>query len=119
MRGYKDLVVWQKSVWVAKQVYLDTEHFPKSQMFSLAQQMQRAAVSISSNIAEGHNRNSTKEFIYFLGVALGSLGELETQYTIAESLSFVEPARTTEMLNVLSEIGMMIRALTRKLKEVA
>lgn len=117
MSGYRGLKVWQDSVALAKQVYLDTESFPKTQLYSLTQQMQRAAVSIASNIAEGHNRNSTKEYIHFLGIALGSAGELETQYFIAADIGFIEHPRASERLELISEIARMLRAVIKTLQK--
>lgn len=86
MQTFRDLIVWQKSVELAKQVYILTQQFPPGERFGLASQMQRAAVSIPSNIAEGKLRGSPKEFTYFLRIAFGSGGELETQIEIAKRL---------------------------------
>jgi four helix bundle protein len=88
-QSYRDLLVWQKSVALCVQVYKVCETFPKSELYGLAGQMKRAAVSIPSNIAEGQGRQHTGEFIQFLAVANGSLAELDTQRIIAESLHIV------------------------------
>ena len=82
-QSYKELLVWQKSMLLVTDIYLTTESFPKSEMFGLASQLKRAAVSVPSNIAEGQGRDSTKEFLYHLSVAYGSLMESETQIQIA------------------------------------
>lgn len=84
MKNYKELQVWQKSILLAEEIYSVTLKFPRDERFGLASQMQRAAVSISSNIAEGAKRNYTNEYIQFLGIANGSAAELETQLVIAK-----------------------------------
>lgn len=117
MSGYKGLEVWQKSLLIAKYVYLDTDTFPKHQLYGLTQQMQRAAVSISSNIAEGHNRNSTKEYIHFLWVALGSAGELETQYYIAIETGFLHQKDADRVLMLLGEVTRMLRGVIKSLQK--
>lgn len=76
IRSYKDLIVWQKAMDLVDQVYFATSLFPKSEQFSLVSQMRRSGVSIPSNIAEGNLRGSTKEYIHFLYIAIGSAGEL-------------------------------------------
>src|SRR5688572_11677843 len=87
-RSYKDLVVWQKSIALCKLVYLTCESFPKSELYGLASQMKRAAVSVASNIAEGQARQHIGEFRQFLAMANGSLAELDTQRIIAETLDW-------------------------------
>jgi four helix bundle protein len=72
IKNYKDLVTWQKSMSLVTEVYLCTRLFPKEEIYGLTSQMKRAAVSIPSNIAEGHGRDSTKEYLYFLSIAYGS-----------------------------------------------
>jgi four helix bundle protein len=85
--------VWQKAVTLVKDVYLETREFPKVEVYGLAAQMRRSAVLVPSNIAEGQGRLSKGEFRQFLGVARGSLLELETQIIIATDLHYVEEAR--------------------------
>jgi len=77
--NYQDLIVWQKAMELAEIVYVLARKLPKEELFALSDQMRRAAISIPSNIAEGHARNSTKEFIQFLSIAKGSTAEIETQ----------------------------------------
>jgi len=89
IKTHKDLDVWKEAIAVAKEVYKLTESFPQEETYGLTSQMRRAAVSIASNIAEGAARNSTKEFIQSLYIALGSLAELETQLLLARELEFV------------------------------
>lgn len=82
--SYKDLIVWQQSLDLVHEIYKITRQFPKSEVYALASQMQRAAVSIPSNIAEGQSRNHKPEFIQFLHIAYGSSSELETQILISK-----------------------------------
>ena len=86
LKSYKELIVWQKSISLVKSIYKITNEFPKSELYGLSSQMQRAAVSIPSNIAEGYSRKNLKEYIQFLHIAYGSSAELETQLIIAKEL---------------------------------
>ncbi len=81
---YKELIVWQKSMNLVDLIYIITRQFPKSETYALASQMQRSAISIPSNIAEGQGRNHKAEFVHFLGISFGSSAELETQILIAK-----------------------------------
>src|SRR6187401_1440650 len=91
VRNYRELKVWQHSIELSASIYQLTSGFPKEELYGLTSQMRRAAVSIPSNIAEGHSRESTKEYLHHLSFALGSLAELETQLVIAERLKYVSP----------------------------
>ena len=86
IKSYRDLLVWQKGITLVKLVYKITNQFPPKEIYSLASQMQRAAVSVPSNIAEGQQRKNLKEYLQFLRIALGSIAELETQLIIARDL---------------------------------
>ncbi len=89
IRNHKDLEVWKKSIDLVSNIYKITESFPNKELYGLTNQIRRAAVSVPSNIAEGAARNSKKEFIQFLYIALGSLSELETQIIIASRLEYL------------------------------
>lgn len=115
MSNYKELVVWQKAILLVTDIYKLTKTFPNEENYGLVSQMQRAAVSIPSNIAEGNDRNSKKEFVHFLYIARGSLAELETQIIIAERLEYINQNQSTEILNNCHEIGKMINGLLIKL----
>ncbi|MCF8362578.1 MAG: four helix bundle protein [Prolixibacteraceae bacterium] len=93
---------------MVKQIYQLTESFPKSQMYGLANQMQRAAVSVPSNIAEGAGRNTEKDFIRFLDIANGSSFELETQLLLSVDLGFSEQGQVGPILSSLKEIQKML-----------
>jgi four helix bundle protein len=112
--GFRDLLVWQEAMNLAVMVYRITSHFPKEETYSLTAQARRSAVSIPSNIAEGDARNSSREQYHLLGVAAGSLAELETQLELAARLEYlrVDPATTRQ----LQRVGMLLHALRRSRK---
>ena len=87
-RNYRDLDIWQRAVNIAVLVYQLTNDFPQSELYGLTSQMRRSAVSIASNIAEGHSRSS-REFVQFLSIARGSVSELETQIEIASRIGLL------------------------------
>lgn len=114
MKSFKELIVWQKSVDLTEQVYKLCALLPKSEVFGLASQMQRAVVSIPSNIAEGYRRNNRKEYVQLCGVALGSAAELETQLIIVQRVYHLE--QVAELLERTVEIEKMLSSLIAKLK---
>ena len=89
VRKYSELIVWQKAIDFVESVYRVSKEFPRAETFGLTAQMRRAAISVPSNIAEGQSRNSSREFLHHLGIAYGSLSEVETQLVIAERLSYI------------------------------
>lgn len=116
IKSYKDLIVWQKSFTLALKVYKITADFPKSEIWGLSSQIQRAAVSIPSNIAEGYARQSLAEYIHFLKIAFGSGAELETQILIAKEINLIDQKRFDEINALLGETMSMLNSLIRKLK---
>ena len=116
LKGYRDLIVWQKSMTLAEHVYRATNEFPKPEIYGLTSQMRRAVVSIASNIAEGQGRNTTGEFIQFLGIAKGSVAELETQLELACRLTFLLSEEKELLLAQANEIGRMLAGLIAKLR---
>lgn len=116
VNSYRDLKVWQVGMEIAAMVYRLTEKFPKQEAYGLTSQVQRAAVSIPSNIAEGHARDSTKEYLCALSIARGSLAELETQLLLSESLGYLTKADLESVLSKTNEIGKMLNALQQSLK---
>lgn len=116
VRSYKDLVAWQKSMDLVTAVYRISQGFPKEEIFGLVSQIRRAAVSVPSNIAEGHARTSKKEFQYFLSNARGSLAELETQLTIAHQLAYIDGTEINQLLDRLGEVGRILNGLLTALK---
>ncbi|RUT05385.1 hypothetical protein DSM107010_55380 [Chroococcidiopsis cubana SAG 39.79] len=116
LHSYQDLKVWQFGIDLAVLVYQLTQAFPKQETYGLSSQIQRAVVSVTSNIAEGAARDSTKEFLHFLSITLGSLAELETQLILAQRLSYVSEQDLQILLSRTSEIGRMVRGLQKSLK---
>ena len=114
---YSELIVWQKSMNLVEAIYKATAEFPSEERFGLSSQIRRAAVSIPSNIAEGHGRKSTASFINFLSIAFGSLMEVETQIQIATRLNFLSEDKATSLLSQTDEIGKMISGLKKSLAE--
>jgi len=107
--SYRDLIVWRKSMDLAKQIYFVTKDFPKEEVYGLTSQIRRCAVSIPSNIAEGKGRGGDKEFVRFLQIALGSLYELQTQIELAKEFGFIQNGDT--LLNLSFELEKMINSL--------
>ncbi|MFN8579072.1 MAG: four helix bundle protein [Candidatus Sericytochromatia bacterium] len=112
MNNHKDLEVWKKSINLSKKVYLLTKSFPKEEIYGLINQIRRSSVSIPSNIAEGAARQSNKEFIQFLYIALGSLAELETQLIISREIGYIDKIDFD-----LEEVRKMILGLIKFLKD--
>ncbi|MSU79315.1 MAG: four helix bundle protein [Gemmataceae bacterium] len=115
--GYRDLLVWQKGIVFAKEVYRLTRSFPADEKYGLVSQMRRAAVSVPSNIAEGQARRSTKEFIQFISIAEGSVAELDTQLVLAYEFGFCDRETATPIAGILEESRKILNALRRKLEE--
>ncbi|MDO4230215.1 MAG: four helix bundle protein [Capnocytophaga sp.] len=115
--SYKELIVWQKSIILVKQIYNVTRLFPEEEKFGLTNQIRRSSVSIPSNIAEGYGRGSSKSYLQFLSVARGSLFELETQLYIAKELRFISEENSQVIEGLIFEIGKMLNSLIVKLKK--
>lgn len=117
IKHYRDLLIWQKSMLLVKSIYDVAVNFPQEEKYGLTSQMRRSAVSVPSNIAEGHNREHLKEYLRFLSIAQGSIAELETQIALATMLKYIDITTEDKLLKQADEIGKMIRGLQRKLKE--
>ena len=115
MKDYKELEVWKKGILLVLKIYEIVRTFPKDEHYALTDQIRRAVVSIPSNIAEGASRNTTKEFIQFLYVALGSASELETQIIIAEKLGYIK--NNQNLISEITIIRKMLNALITSLKK--
>ncbi|MDD3607436.1 MAG: four helix bundle protein [Candidatus Moranbacteria bacterium] len=112
---YKNLIVWQRSVELAVEIYSLTSFFPKEELYGLVSQMRRSAIFISSNIAEGRCRSSKKDCLHFLRIAYGPGAELETQITIAKKLSKTKDINYSKAEDKLSEVMKMLNVMIRKL----
>ena len=113
IRSHRDLVVWQKAMDLVVTVYRATESFPKAETYGLTSQIRRAVTSIPANIAEGQGRRLTKEFVYFLANARGSLWELDTHLESATRLGFLNSDTHQELQSQLDEVGRMLNGLMR------
>ncbi len=110
-QSYRELIAWQKAMDFVLHIYQCTNGFPRDEVYGLATQMRRAAVAIPANIAEGQARYSPAEFHNFLGRARGSLVEVETEILLAQSLQYLSPEGSQELLNKASELGKIVNGL--------
>jgi four helix bundle protein len=117
--SYQDLIVWQRAMDLVVAVYKFTPKFPASERRGLAEQLRRAAVSVPSNIAEGHARIHRKEFLHFISIARASVKEIETQLLIAERIGYAEHDDVASALALCDQISRMLRAMRIKLAEGA
>jgi len=115
LKSFRDLIVWQRSIDLVEAVYLLVGQFPGYEVYGLRKQMQRAAVSVPSNIAEGYGRRHKGEYLHYLSIAQGSLQELETQMEIALRLRFQTREDAEDALVLIDEVGRMLYALQRSL----
>ena len=116
IRGYRDLRVWRQAMRLVLHVYDASSAFPKTETYGLTSQLRRAAISIPSNIAEGHGRDGLGEYLYHLSVANGSLMELETQVLLAFKMRYLTREKLTPLLHHAANVGRMLAGLTAKLK---
>jgi len=111
MRSYRDLLVWQRALQMAESAYMFAALLPRDERFGLVSQIQRAAVSVSANIAEGHERRSTREYLRFMAIAFGSLAELETLVELSLRLYRLSDTNADGVLALADETGRMLRAI--------
>lgn len=116
INSFEDLLVWQKSMALVREVYKVVKHLPKEETYALSDQMRRAAVSIPSNIAEGQQRFSVNEFIHFLTIAKGSTGELLTQLLICIQLDYISKEQAAVALDLNKQVNKMLTSLITRLK---
>ena len=116
IKSYKELIVWQKSIQLVKEIFILTEKLPKSEIYGLVSQMRRAAVSIPSNIAEGYGRRSAKEYAQFYSISYGSALELETQLIVCSELKFIQIEQLTKTQSLLEEVLKMLNSMLGKMK---
>ena len=115
MNTYRNLIVWQKAMNLVTTTYEITLEFPKTELYCLTDQMRRSALSIPCNIAEGKARNSNKDFIRFLRIALGSLFEFQTQLEIAKNIEYINQQQFQRLWNFSTEIEVMLVSFIKKI----
>ena len=116
-QSYRDLDVWKEAMDLVVACYRVTDTFPKNEMYGLSSQLQRAVVSIPSNIAEGQGRQHSKEFLQFIAIAYASLAEVETHIQIARRLNYIDETKETQLLEKTGRIGRMLNGLRRSIQE--
>ena len=116
VKSYRDLKVWQLGIAVSKEINLVTAAFPKHETYGITSQIRRAVTSIPANIAEGHGRDSTKEYLRHLSIAMGSLAECETFLYLALELGYVNQTVSDRIFDLLAEEGRMLRGLQQSLR---
>ena len=116
VKSYKDLNVWQKGLEIVEKIYNLTKTFPRYEVYGIASQMQRSAISIPSNIAEGFMRQHNKEYVQFLYVALGSCAELETQLIISQKMNYVKQESFNYLQEIIEHESRMLVNLIKALK---
>ncbi|MCK6649501.1 MAG: four helix bundle protein [Bacteroidia bacterium] len=114
---YKDLIVWQKSMELVSDVYSISKTFPVEEKFGIVSQLNRAAVSIPSNIAEGWGRETSKNYLQFLRISRGSLMELETLIIISKNLGFIEKEKQELISNRIEEVGKILQGLIKGIQQ--
>jgi four helix bundle protein len=117
IRSHRDLIVWQKAMDLVVKVYRNTESFPKAETYGLTSQIRRAVTSIPANIADGQGRRLTKEFVYFLANARGSLWELDTHLETSMRLGFLNSDIHEELQSQMDEVGRMLNGLMRSVSQ--
>lgn len=115
VKSYRDLRVWKKGLALAKEIYLLTSHFPKSEVYGLSSQMRRAGVSVSANIAEGRARQHRNEYRQFVFHSLGSLAELDTMRIVAMELGYITAENCDSLESMIVDLQKMLTGLAASL----
>ncbi len=116
IKSFRDLRVWQAGMDLVEAIYRVTQSFPAHELYGLTSQLRRAAISIPSNIAEGHTRQHTKEYLHHLSFAQASLAEVETQLEIAHRLAYLNPPELESLLSQINSLGKQLYALRNSLQ---
>jgi len=116
IKSYRDLTVWKSGIDLTVACYEATRTFPRDELYGLTSQIRRAAASIPANVAEGHGRDSTGQFIQFLRIAQGSVKELETHLVVADRVGMLDAKIAAQLLARCDEVGRMLRSLIRTLE---
>ncbi|MFY0599750.1 MAG: four helix bundle protein [Cyclobacteriaceae bacterium] len=115
MNNFKELIIWQKAIELASLVYDITKSFPNDEKFGLTNQLRRASVSVSSNIAEGSGRSGKKDYAMFIGYSLGSLFEIESQLIISRNLNFIDQTIFEDISSRVTELQKMTYSFKQRL----
>jgi four helix bundle protein len=115
VRDFEDLIVWQKAVDLAAMIYTLTRQFPREELYGLTSQLRKAAVSVSSNIAEGNGRWTTRDYVHFLINSRGSLYEVRSLLLVSQRLGFTTAADVSELTALMAEIGRLLAGLRSSL----
>lgn len=117
MSNFRKLIIWQKAMNLVTKTYNSTKNFPKEEVFGLTSQIRRCSISIPSNIAEGHGRESNKEYLKFLNFSIGSLFELQTQLEIAKNIEYLTDDDFNTIYEDSREVERMLVSFINKIKE--
>lgn len=117
MHNYKNLDIWKEAMTLARQIYEVTKNFPDMEKFGIVSQMTRAAVSVPSNIAEGAGRETDKDFIHFLSIAVGSLFELNTQIQLSEQIGYLTKEQSLLLQDQITKLECKTAALKERLRQ--
>ena len=115
--SYKDLIVWQKSIELVTTIYSLTKNFPSEEKFGIVNQLNRAVVSIPSNIAEGWGRESSKNYLQFLRISRGSLMEVETLILISKNLNYINEENFKTISDKIEEVGKILQGLIKSMQQ--
>ncbi|MDX2247548.1 MAG: four helix bundle protein [Bacteroidia bacterium] len=115
INSFKELMVWQEAMNLVEMIYWVTKNYPKEEIYGLTSQTRRAGTSIPANIAEGYGRNNRKEYLHFLGIANGSLTELETHILIAQRIQILTQEETETLITQIQTVGRILTALRKSL----
>ena len=117
IKSYQDLIVWQKSVLLVTDIYTITKTFPQDERFGITSQLNRAAVSIPTNIAEGWGRETSKNYLQFLRISRGSIMEVQTLLIISKNLNYISEEKFDILRNKTEEVGKILQGLIKSINE--
>ena len=117
IKSYQDLIVWQKSVLLVTDIYTITKTFPQDERFGITSQLNRAAVSIPTNIAEGWGRETSKNYLQFLRISRGSIMEVQTLLIITKNLNYISEEKFDILRNKTEEVGKILQGLIKSINE--
>ena len=117
LKSFRELVAWQKAYELTLEIYRVTRAFPRKEVYGFVSQMRRSAVSIPSNIAEGYQRKSRKEYMQFLSIAYSSCGELETQLLLSHDLGFMDSSNFKKIMSLQEEVAKLLFKLIKSLRK--